>query len=536
MSKNILVNQFEHVIKRTFSNKFINSGKLFLIFSLLSGCTVGPDYVRPELIMSAQYSPESNSGTASSNSQSDPDQQKFLIQKDIQADWWTLFKSPKLNTLIDEAFRSNPTIEVARRSLNAAQQNIYAQQGFFYPTVQAGYAPTRTRIPGNLSNNAPGIQGDGSVISGYQGVPADQGGSAPFNGPVTYNFHTASLTVGFVPDIFGANRRAVESAQAIANSQRLQLQAAYVTLATNIVAAAIQDALLRKQIEIVQEMISDNVASVELAKRQHVAGFVSQLDLSMQESALGQTRQMLPPLQKQFEQNRDLLRVLIGKPQDQQVPVFDLEEFSLPKELPLTLPSRLVEQRPDVRIAEEQLRSANAQIGIARAARLPQILINGSIGGTASNFNQMFWSGSGVFFDLLLGITQPIFDGGTLKHREYAANETMKQSAAQYKATVLTAFQNVADTLHAIDADSRALKIADDQAESAKKTFVLTKRQHTSGYLDRLAVITAQQNYRQSLMIQAQMRSARLGNTAALFQALGGGWWNRDLDKNDESI
>lgn len=506
----------------------------FLCCLILTGCTVGPDYVRPELASSTQYNPDGLSSAAGSGAPASPERQRFDVQRDIEADWWTVFRSPKLNALIEQAFISSPTIEVARRSLNAAQQNIYAQQGFFFPTVQAGFSPSRTRLPGNLSNNSPGIQGDGSVISGYQGTPADQGGSAPFNGPVTYNFHTANLTVGFAPDIFGANRRAVESAQSLANAQKYQLQAAYVTLATNIVAAAVQDALFRKQISILNEMVTDNETSVSLARRQFAAGYVSQLDLSMQETALAQTRQLLPPLRKQFEQNRDLLRLLVGQPQDYRVPDFTLEEFTLPDALPLSLPSRLVEQRPDVKIAEEQLRAANAQIGIARAARLPQVLLNGSIGGTASNFNQMFWSGSGLFFDLILGLTQPIFDGGTLKRREYAASETMKQAAAQYRSTVLIAFQNVADTLHAIDADASALKIADEQAKHSKKTYDLTQRQHKSGYLDRLALITAQQNYRQALMIQVQMQSARLGNTAALFQALGGGWWNRATEDLDE--
>lgn len=505
-----------------------------VVFSsvLVSGCVVGPDYVRPELPGSTQYSPTGlTAQTVATNAPTGAAQQ-FVVQRDIQSDWWKLFRSKKLTTLIEQAFASNPNIEVALRSLKAAQQNVYAQQGFFFPTVQANYTPSRTMLPGNLvGGSAPGVQGDGSVISGYQGTPASQGGTAPFNGSTVFNFHTAQLTVGFAPDIFGANRRAVESMQANANAQSLQLQAAYVTLATNIVAAAIQDALLRQQIEITQEMIADNMASVELTQRQRAAGFASQLDLSMQQSALGQNRQLLPPLQKQFEQNRDLLRVLVGRTQDQEVPGFRLDEFMLPEELPLTLPAQLIEQRPDVRVAEEQLRAANAQIGIARAARLPQFLINGSVGGTASNFNQMFWSGSGIFFDIALGITQPIFDGGTLRHREFAASETMKQAAAQYRATVLAAFQNVADTLHAIESDSRALRIASEQTQFAKNAYELTKRQHATGYLDRLALITAQQNYRQSLMVFAQAQSARLGDSAALFQALGGGWWNRD-EKN----
>ena len=494
---------------------------------LISGCAVGPDYVRPTLPDSKSYSPQAITPQAETAMGTGAVEQKFNIEADIRGDWWTLFQSKELNDLIEKSFIANPNIEAAKRALKVAQEGVYAQQGFFFPTVAANYTPTRTKIAGNLSSSAPGIQGDGTLIQGYQGTPANEGGTAPFNGPTLYNFHTAQLTVGFVPDVFGANMRMVESAQAQTNVQQLQLQASYVTLATNIVAAAIQDGLLRKQIAITQEMIDANTISVDLAARQHKAGFASLLDLSMQQSALSQVKQLLPPLQKQFEQNKDLLRVLAGLPQDQEVPAFNLDAFHLPKDLPLTLPAKLVEQRPDVRVAEEQLRAANAQIGVARAARLPQFLINGSIGGAAANFDQMFWSGSGTFFQLMLGITQPIFDGGTLMHREYAASEAQKQAAAQYRSTVLTAFQNVADTLHAIKADAHALHIADELTRASRATYDLTARQHASGYLDRLALISAQQTYRQALLSQSQAQASRLGDTAALFQALGGGWWNR---------
>ena len=517
------------LFQMTGMSKFATTLRLttFLTLSALAGCAVGPDYARPEMADSKGYTFSPLAAEVTSSKNSTATTQRFEIEKDIRNDWWTLFQSPTLNALIEQSFKANPNIEVAQRALNAAQFNVNAQQGFFFPTVGANYTPSRTKLPGNLSANAPGIQGDGSVISGYQGTPASEGGTAPFNGSTIYNFHTAQLTVGFVPDVFGANRRAVESMQALADVQKYQLQAAYVTLATNIVAAAIQDAMLRQQIAITKEMIEANMTAVELVQRQKKAGFASQLELSMQQSALGQVRQLLPPLQKQFEQNRDLLRVLAGLTQDQPIPSFTLDELKLPQALPLTLPAKLVEQRPDVKIAEEQLRSANAQIGVARAARLPQFLINGSIGGTASNFNQMFWSGSGMFFDLLLGITQPIFDGGTLKARESAASEIMKQAAAQYRSTVLVAFQNVADTLHAIEADAQALEVAMDLTSAAKSAYELTKRQHANGYLDRLALINAQQTYQQALLNSAQAQANRLGDTAALFQALGGGWWNR---------
>jgi NodT family efflux transporter outer membrane factor (OMF) lipoprotein len=497
---------------------------------MLTSCVVGPDYERPVLPDSAGYSPKPLAAPDNTISIENGGDQRLILSSNIRNDWWTLFRSPALNTLIEQAFAASPTIEVAQQALNVAQQYVYAQQGYFFPTVQANYMPTRTQLPGNLGGNSPGVQGDGTYIGAYQGTPASQGGTAPYNGSTVFNFHTAQLTVGFAPDIFGLNRRAVESLQAQTEAQKFQLQAAYITLATNIVAAAVQDGMLRKQIEITKEMIAANETAVALVGRQQKAGYASQLDLSLQESALGQVKQLLPPLQKQFEQNRDLLRVLAGRTQDQEVPAFTLDTFKLPEELPLTLPSQLVEQRPDIRAAEQLLRSANAQIGVARAARFPQLSLSGTLGGTASNFNQMFWAGSGGFFELALNIAQPIFDGGTLMRREYAATEAQKQAAAQYRLTVITAFQNVADTLHAIQADSATLKITNDLTLSAKKTYELSGRQHANGYLDRLALINAQQTYRQALLNQAQAQANRLGNSAALFQALGGGWWNKPLE------
>ncbi len=499
---------------------------LLMACAALASCAVGPDYERPALADAKSYSTTPLTAKTESAPLHTGAAQRFVIEKDIRSDWWTLFQNAALNELIEKSFVANPTIEVAQRALKVAQENVYAQQGYFFPTVQANYTPTRTKIAGNLSSSAPGIQGDGTLIQGYQGTPADQGGTAPFNGSTLYNFHTAQLTVGFAPDVFGGMRRQVESMQAQAEAQQFQLQATYVTLATNIVAAAIQDALLRKQLSVTQEMIDANLVAVALAERQYKAGYASLLDLSMQQSALGQVRQLLPPLQKQYEQNRDLLRVLAGLNQDQEVASFELEMLKLPEELPLTLPSALVEQRPDVRAAEEQLRAANAQIGVARAARLPQFILNGAVGGAAANFSQMFWN-SGNFFGLALGITQPLFDGGTLLHREKAAIEAQKQAAAQYRATVITAYQNVADTLHAIQADANALKIANELTVAAKTTFDLTGRQHANGYLDRLALINAQQTYRQALLNSSQAQASRLGDTAALFQALGGGWWNK---------
>lgn len=504
-----------------FFDTYLGRGVSALALALtLAGCAVGPDYQRPTLAIPQSYAAA-------------PPQRYALT--DIQHNWWTAFGSPELNALIEQAWRANPGIESAEATLRAAQESVYAQQGYFYPTVQAGYTPQRTKLAGNQGGNSPGIQGNGSVISTAEGTPASEGGTAPYNAPVIYNFHTAQLTVGYTPDVFGANRRQVESLEEQKNAQGFQLEAAYITLASNIVAAAFQDAMLRKQITIAQRMVDASTASVELARRQLKAGHIAQLELATQQSALAQSRQLLPPLQRQFEQNRDLLRVLAGIRSDGDVPAFDLDAFHLPEQLPLTLPSQLVEQRPDVRAAEALLHAASADVGVARAARLPQFSMSATAGGTASELGQMFWN-SGKFFELTASVTQTLFDGGTLKHRENAASETLKGAIATYRATVATAFQNVADVLHAIDSDNAALASATDASQAAKTVVALTTRQHAQGALDRQALIVAEQNARQAEMTLAQAQAGQLGDSAALFQALGGGWWHRNQgDKHEQN-
>lgn len=495
---------------------------------LLAGCAVGPDYARPVLPVAASFT-KLPTVTSSSNVPGGA-AQRFGAAPEVPLDWWTTFGSPALDALVAKSIASNPTLEAARASLRAAQENVAAQRGLFFPTVQASYSPTRTKIAGNQGGNSPGVQGDGSVIST---TTNPSGGAAPFNAPVVYNFHTAQVTVGFVPDVFGANRRQVESLTAQATYQRFELQAAYTTLASNVVGAAIQEALLRAQIASTEAIVAANTQSVELVRRQWKAGFASRLDVSLQEGALAQSQQGLPPLLKQFEQTRDLLRALAGGAPDLELGVtFELASLTLPQDLPLSLPSQVVEQRPDIRAAEEQLHSASALVGVAKANRLPQFSIDGTAGGAASHFSQMFWP-SGTFFNLAASVAQPIFDGGVLKHRQRAAQEALRQATAQYRATVLSAFQNVADTLHALAADADALRVAADVERTAQTSRDLIRRQLGRGYVDRLALINAEQTLRQASLNVAQAHATRLADTAALFQALGGGWQRAGTVQDD---
>jgi NodT family efflux transporter outer membrane factor (OMF) lipoprotein len=491
---------------------------------LATGCAVGPRYHRPEPPVDADYAPAPLPQMSSAAPVHGGEAQHLVSGRDIPFEWWQLFQSPQLNALVERAFEANPTIPAARAALVQAQELVAAQRGYFFPTVNAGYNFERQKIAGNLTvDNVPGVEGNGDNLL----PPVQSLDSFPHTHPFFYDLHTAEVTVGFVPDVFGANWRQVETLAAQTDAQRFALEATYITLASNVVAAAIQEASLRAQLAATRQIIAANEKSLQILRGQFRLGFVMRIDVAAQEAALGQARMLLPPLQKQFEQTRDLLRVLVGNLPNQEVAeTFDLDHLQLPPELPLSLPARIVDQRPDVRAAEAQLHAANAQVGAAIAAMLPQFSITGSDGGNADQFAWMFRTG-GPFWTIVGGVSQPVFEGGTLLHKERAAKAALAQAAAQYQSAVLTAYQNVADTLHATLSDSDALA-ADVRAESsAKVTYDLTLRQMQVGYASYLSVLSAETAYRQTLLTRVQAQATRYGDTVALFQALGGGWWNR---------
>lgn len=494
------------------------------LLAALAGCAVGPDFKRPGAPAAHDYAPKALPATTASADVTGGAVQHLDPAKDIPFDWWRLFQSPQLNSLIERAVKGNPTIEAAQASLRQAEEYVTAQRGYFFPTVGASYSPSRNKLAGNLGGNSPGVQGNGKVIQTF----SNPAGPAPFNGPAYYNFHTAQLTVGFVPDVFGGNRRQVESLQALADSQRYQLEAAYITLTSNVVAAALQEASLRAQIAAMEKIVGAGRETLAILQKQQQLGYASGLDVASQEAALAQSEQLLIPLLKQLEQTRDLIRALAGNLPDQDVPeTFELASLHLPEDLPLSLPSRLVEQRPDVRMAEEQWHSASAQVGVAKAARFPQFAVTGAWGGAASTPDWMFKTGGG-FFNLAADISQVLFDGGTLRARSRAAEQAAIQAGAQYRSTVIAALQNVADVLHAIQADAESLQAAVKTEQAMKRTRDLTRKQYETGYVNYQLVLLAEQNYRQAEIALIQAQTNRFGDTAALYQALGGGWWNRD--------
>ncbi len=473
----------------------------FAATALFSGCAAGPNFHRPAPPAISGYTAEPLTATTSTVGVPGGEEQRFVMGMDIPQQWWALFKSPPLNALIEQSLKANPTIDAAKAALRQARENVYAQVGSYYPAVQAGYSISRTKDSGALS-------------------PVLSSGQEP------YTLHTAQVSVGFVPDVFGGNRRQVESLRAQADFQRFQLEAAYLTLTSNVVAAAIQEASLRAQISATLAIIKIETEMLDQLRRRFEVGYVAGLDVAAQEAALAQVQQTLPPLQKQLAQTRDLLAALAGRfPNEELAEKFDLAALSLPQDLPLSLPSKLVEHRPDVRAAEEQLHSASAQVGVAVAAMLPNITLSADLGSTATGVSRLFTSGTG-FWSLVGNLTQPIFQGGTLLHRKRAAEAGLDQAEAQYRSTLIAAFQNVAGTLHALQSDADALKAAAAFEQAAKRSLDLARRQFDVGYVNYLSLLSAEMAYQQAMINLVQAQANRFADTAALFMALGGGWWN----------
>ena len=474
---------------------------------LTGGCAVGPNFKKPAAPKVPGYTPTPPSTTSSTPNVSGGEAQQFVEARDIPGEWWTLFHSKPLNDLIERSLKNNPDLKAAQAALLVARENVLAQRGAYYPSMAASFSADHSKSSGEISP----VTATSSLY---------------------YSLYTPQVGVSFVPDVFGLNRRTVESLKAQEQQARFALAATHITLSSNVAAAAIQEASLRAQIDATHQLIEINTNMLKVLRKQFEKGYVGRLDLAAQESQLAQISATLPPLLKQLAQQRDLLLALSGGfPSEDLVERFELLSLELPQELPLSLPSQLVEQRPDVRQAEENLHSASALIGVARANRLPSFALTADAGSMAVIFTHMFTAGTG-FWDLTGGATQTIFQGGTLVHRERAARAAYVQASEQYRSTVLTAFENVADTLHALKQDADALKAAAAARDAAKVTLDLTTRQMQVGYVSYLTLLSAEQTYQQALINLVQAESNRYTDTAALFQALGGGWWNRtDIPK-----
>jgi len=456
----------------------------------------------------SDYTAQPLATTATTPNVSGGQAQRFAVGADIAADWWTLFHSTALNDLIDQSLSNNHDLKAAQAALTVARENVLAQRGAYYPSVEADFSATRQRQSGQIS---PALNSNAFL----------------------YNLFTPQVSVSYVPDVFGLNRRTVESLAAQEQEARFQMIAAYTTLTSNVVVTAIQVGAVQMQIDATHELIDSTANTVKILRYQFDKGYANGLDVAAQEALLAQVAATLPPLIKQQGQLRDLLAVLAGRFPNQAPPdKFDLSTLQLPEDLPLSLPSALVSQRPDVLQAEANLHDASAKIGIAIANRLPNFVLTANAGSSAAAMSQLFTSGTG-FWGVGAAATAPIFQGGTLLHRERAAKAAYDQAAEQYRSTVLTALQNVADTLTALEQDAEGLKSAAKAADAAKVTLDLAQRQWQSGYAGYLALLNAQQAYQQARINLIQAQANRFADTAALFQALGGGWWHRtDLTKD----
>jgi NodT family efflux transporter outer membrane factor (OMF) lipoprotein len=473
---------------------------------LMAGCAVAPNFKRPAAPNASGYTVAPLSTAVGATNVIGGNSQQFVQGQDIPGQWWTLFHSQPLNDLIQRSLTNNPNIRAAQAALTIARENVLAQKGAYWPSATAGFSASR--------------QQQSEVLAPVPNFPTT---TAEF----TYDLFTPQVSVSYVPDVFGINRRTVESLVAQENQARFQWIATDIALSANVVSAAIQEASLRAQIDATRRMIAINTNMLQILRNQFARGYTSQLAVAAQEAQLAQAEATLPPLLTQLAQQRDLLAVLAGGFPSEELPErFELSSLQLPEELPVSLPSKLVEQRPDVRQAEENLHSASAQIGIAIANRLPNITLTANAGSTALQLDQIFTSGTG-FWGIGAAATAPLFEGGTLLHKERAAKAAYVQAAEQYRSTVLTAFQNVADTLNALEHDGDAVRTAAAAVDAAKVTLDLTQRQWQTGYTNYLAALSAELAYQQTVITLAQAQANRYSDTAALFLALGGGWWNQ---------
>jgi NodT family efflux transporter outer membrane factor (OMF) lipoprotein len=490
-------------------------GLAMLSASLLAACAVGPNFKTPAAPHSAGYVPAGQLGAATTAAAVPGGQaQRFVDGMDIPGQWWTLFQSEQLNALIERALANSPTLEAAQAALRQANETVAAQRGAYYPAVSGNVQSQRQKASG--------------ASFGIPGFPSSY----------FYNLQSASVNVSYTLDAFGGTRRQVEALQAQADYQQFALEASYLALTANIVTAAVTEASLRAQIAATDDIARSQQRQLDITQSRFNAGATSRVDVLQQQATLQATLATLPPLRSQLAQQRNQLAAYVGAlPADYAGAELNLDSLTIPQDLPVSLPSKLVEQRPDVREYSALLHQATAQVGVATANMLPQITLTGSYGQEASTFSNLFSPGSNVW-SLIGSLTQPIFKGGQLLHQRRAAVAAAQEAAANYQATVITAFQNVSNTLYALQADADALAAQSLAERTAAGSLTLVQAQYKSGGASYLQVLSAEQTYQTAEIALVKARALRFADTAALFQALGGGWWNRNdaLADNSTSV
>jgi NodT family efflux transporter outer membrane factor (OMF) lipoprotein len=495
----------------TASQKFMKPmGFLYVVSCIstaaltLSGCAVGPNYHAPAApvttLTPAPLPPVARADDAA---------QHFVTGADISGDWWSLYHSPQLNALIDAALAHNPNLQAAQQTLLEAEENYRAGLGVLVPTITSSFQPSRTRISSaELANSGAGAAA-GNVI-----VP-------PFT------LYDASVSLSYSLDLFGGSRRQLEQLRAQTDYERYELEAAYLTLTANIVTAAVMEASLHGQIEATQETISAEQHDLSILQTQFSDGGIARAQVLQQQATLAQSQATLPPLQSQLAVARDQLAAYVGVfPGSFHEADFTLADLALPDNIPVSLPASIVSGRPDIQAAAAQLHEASAGVGVAIANMLPNVTISANVGQEALTIGTLF-TPQNLLWTLAGDVTQPLFEGGKLDAQRKSAIAALAVSGAQYQNTVITAFQTVADTLQALAYDADTQNAADAAANAAQASLAVAQNQYRLGGEPLINVLNAQTTFQSAKLAQVKALATRLSDTAALYQALGGGWWHR---------
>ncbi|MBO1324675.1 efflux transporter outer membrane subunit [Acetobacter sp. TBRC 12305] len=470
----------------------------------LTGCSVGPDFHRPTLDGKARYQPGPAPTTVTQTSLTGQTMASQTLNQgaDVEGEWWTLFGVPELNTLVARARANNPTLQSAQTTLKAAWEQAKVQAAPMFPSISAMFNPTRNKTTRALS-------------------------PVPGNNSYLYNLHTLQLNISYQPDLWGGLRRQMEAAAAQAEVERFQLEAMVNTIINSLLVAVLQQASANAQIAVLNDQLTMQKDLLHILQERYRLGDVALADVLAQQTVVTNTAASLPPLKLQAEQAHDQIATLVGVTPDEVLPEPRLDEFHLPQNLPVSLPSQLLEQRPDVRAAEAQMHINSAQVGVAIANRLPNVQLSATPGQAVNAMSQFFAPGSGNW-QIGAMLAQPLFQGFQLWHLEREARDTLLASSKTYRATVLDAIQNVADALHALQDDADTLSATQQSDATAQQSVKITHAQNTMGDVSVAMMMTIQQQALQARQALVQARVARFSDTVGLFQALGGGWWHRN--------
>ncbi len=470
------------------------SGAAGLAALSFAGCTVGPRYRAPAPPTVTNYTPQPLPAETASSDGPAGSAQRFNEQATVPADWWTAFHSPELNTMVEQALKNSPTLEQATARLKQAQEEVIARTGATkYPTVTGNASVTEEQL--NLA--AFGI---------------------PFPNPSPFTLLNGSVAVSYALDMFGANRRAIEALKAQRDYEGWQIEGARLMLAGNVVAAAIRQAQIRQQIEITRKVLDVEQKELKIAEDRERAGGVSDFDVQGQRTLVAQTQAAIPPLELQLDTINDQLAVLMGlSPAEAHVDVISLSALHLPEELPLTVPSELVRQRPDIRAAEALLHEASANVGVATANQFPQIVLTGSAGGSGTRFNS-----GGDVWNVGAALAAPIFNGGALQAEKRKAEDAYDEAESAYRGAVVESFRQVADALYATERDAETLKARSAAARDADDAFEIAAKRFDAGGISEMNLLDAERQQLQTALDQENATASRLTDSATLFEALGG--------------